>query len=44
MVDALKAAGAKEVEFTKYPDKAHDCWTVTYENPKLYEWFLKHSK
>lgn len=44
MVDAVKAAGSKEIEFTKYPDKAHDCWTVTYENPKLYEWFLKYSK
>jgi predicted peptidase len=44
MVDALKAAGAKNVEFTKYPDKGHDCWTVSYDNPKLYEWFLKYSK
>jgi predicted peptidase len=44
MVNALKAAGAKEVEFTRYPDKPHDCWTVTYDNPKLYEWFLKHTR
>jgi predicted peptidase len=44
MVDAVKAAGAKDIQFTRYPDKSHDCWTVTYDNPKLYEWFLKHSK
>jgi predicted peptidase len=44
MVDALKAAGAKQVEFTRYPDLAHDSWTVTYDNPKLYEWFLKHRR
>lgn len=44
MVAALKAAGAKEVEFTRYPDKQHDSWTVTYANPKLYEWFLKHER
>lgn len=42
MVDALKAAGAKDVQFTRYPDKSHDSWTVTYDNPKLYEWFLSH--
>jgi predicted peptidase len=44
MVDALKAAGAKDVQFTRYPDKPHDCWTATYENPKLYEWFLSHAR
>lgn len=40
MVDALKAAGAKDVEFTVYPDLAHDSWTPTYADPKLYEWLL----
>ena len=42
MVDALKAAGA-DVQFTRYPDAGHDSWTVTYDNPKLYEWFLSHT-
>ena len=32
------------VKFTLYPDADHDSWTRTYDNPKLYEWFLKHSK
>lgn len=44
MVNALKAAGAKDVEFTKYPTLKHDSWTVTYDNPKLYAWFLSHSR
>jgi len=42
MVDALKAAGSN-VEFTIYPDAGHDSWTETYNNQKLYEWFLNHS-
>ena len=32
------------VKFTLYPDTDHDSWTRTYDNPELYEWFLKHSK
>jgi len=44
MVNALKKSGVKEVELTVYPEANHDSWTVTYDNPKLYEWFLKHSR
>ena len=43
MVDALKHVGG-DVKFTIYPDANHDSWTETYDNPELYEWFLKHSK
>jgi len=43
MVEALKRAGGN-VKFTVYPDKGHDCWTATYENPELYRWFLEHEK
>ena len=43
MVEALKKAGGN-VEFTVYPEAQHDSWTVTYDNPKLYEWFLSHQK
>jgi predicted peptidase len=43
MVDALKRAGG-EVQLTVYPEAEHDCWTVTYDNPKLYEWFLSRYK
>lgn len=44
MIAALKASGAKEVDFTIYPNAGHDAWTETYNNPALYEWLLKHSK
>lgn len=44
MVDAVKTAGDKDVKFTKYPDAGHDCWTRSYANPELYEWFLKHKR
>ena len=43
-VAALKKAGVKEVELTVYPEAVHDSWTETYENPKLYEWFLLHER
>jgi predicted peptidase len=43
MVDALKQAGGN-VQFTVYPDAAHDCWTETYNNPKLYEWLLQQKR
>ncbi len=41
MVTALKAVGSR-VRFTIYPDTGHDSWTQTYDNPDLYQWFLKH--
>lgn len=44
MVDALKKSGCKEVDLTIYPEAQHDSWTETYNNPKLYEWFLTHQK
>jgi predicted peptidase len=44
MVEAVKQAGDKDVKFTRYPDAGHDCWTRSYANPELYEWFLKHKR
>lgn len=44
MVEALKKAGVKELQLTVYPEADHDSWTATYNNPKLYEWFLSHSR
>lgn len=44
MIATLKKAGVKEVELTIYPDAEHDSWTETYDNEKLYEWFLKHKR
>ncbi len=43
MVESLKSAGG-DVKFTVYPDAEHDSWTETYNNPELYEWFLKHER
>ena len=43
MVAALEKTGGS-VEFTVYPETGHDSWTETYNNPDLYEWFLKHSR
>jgi predicted peptidase len=43
MVDALEKAGG-DVTFTVYPQAGHDSWTQTYDDPELYEWFLKHRR
>jgi len=43
MVDALKRVGG-DVQLTVYPEAQHDSWTETYNNPKLYEWFLSHRR
>lgn len=32
------------VKFTIYPDLDHDCWTKTYNNQELYDWFLENIK
>ncbi|HEU5116281.1 MAG TPA: prolyl oligopeptidase family serine peptidase [Isosphaeraceae bacterium] len=44
MVEALKAADAREVKFTVYPDAGHDSWTETYNNPEVFEWLLSHKR
>ncbi len=44
MVDALKKFGCQEVELTVYPEAQHDSWTETYDNPKLYDWLLQHTR
>jgi predicted peptidase len=43
MVDAINAAGGN-AKLTVYPDAGHDSWTETYDNPELYEWFLRHRR
>ncbi len=44
MVEAMRQIGAKDVELTIYAEGQHDCWTETYDNPKLFEWFLAHER
>lgn len=43
MVQAIQAAGGTP-KFTLYPDAGHDSWTVTYDNPELYDWLLKQTR
>ncbi len=43
MVAAMKKEGG-DVQLTVYPEAGHDSWTETYNNPKLYEWFLSHRR
>jgi len=43
MVNAVKTAGG-DARLTVYPEAGHDCWTATYNNEKLYEWFLEHRR
>jgi len=43
MVKALKDCNGN-VKFTLYPELGHDCWTETYNNPELYQWFLEQNK
>ncbi|MBQ9874127.1 MAG: prolyl oligopeptidase family serine peptidase [Thermoguttaceae bacterium] len=42
LVEKLRELGAKEIIFTIYPGANHNVWTRTYDNPKLYDWFLEH--
>jgi predicted peptidase len=42
MVDAFKRVGNQTARLTVYPEADHDSWTVTYDNPELYDWFLRH--
>lgn len=43
MVNALKAIGSN-VKLTVYPEAGHDSWTVTYDNPELYDWLLAQKR
>jgi predicted peptidase len=42
-IDALTAMGCN-VQLTVFPGVGHDCWRQTYDNPTLYDWFLKHNR
>jgi len=43
MVNAVNSKGGN-AKLTVYPDAGHDCWTVTYNNQQLYDWFLQHKR
>jgi predicted peptidase len=44
MVKVVEKSGNKNIKFTVYPEAGHDSWTETYNNPELYQWFLKYEK
>ena len=44
MIAALKKFGHPNPKLTVYPDVRHNSWTKAYDNPELYEWFLKHKR
>jgi|TARA_B110000240_G_C13218944_1_gene333752 predicted peptidase len=39
----LRNAGC-QVDFTTYANVDHDSWTLTYNNPEIYDWLLKFEK
>ncbi len=43
MVDAVRQAGG-DAKLTVYSGAAHDAWTQAYNDPHLYEWFLKQRR
>ena len=43
MVAALKAAGGK-VEYTEYPDLAHDSWTRTFASEDFWAWLFAQKR
>jgi predicted peptidase len=43
MVEAIKKCGG-DARLTVYPEAGHDSWTETYDNPELYEWFLRQKR
>jgi predicted peptidase len=44
MVGIMRNFGDKDVKLTIYPEAQHDCWTQTYANPEIFDWFLQHSR
>ncbi len=40
----VRQALAEYEQWHIYPDAGHDSWTETYDDPKLYEWLLKHKR
>ena len=44
IIASLKKFGHPNPKLTVYPEARHDSWTKSYDNPKLYEWFLNHAR
>ena len=44
MVAALQRGGRRRARLTIYPGIGHDAYTMTFANPRLYDWFLAHRR
>ena len=44
MVGIMEKLGDKNMKLTIYPEAQHDCWTQTYDQPDIFDWFLQHSR
>ncbi len=43
MIDAISEAGG-DARLTVYPGVGHDSWTKTYQDKRLFDWFLSHRR
>lgn len=44
MVNAFRKAGCKDISLTVYEGTGHNAWAKAYEDPKLFEWLLRHRR
>jgi predicted peptidase len=44
LVEAVKAAGGKNIELTIHEDLGHNVWSKTYGNPETWKWLLSHKR
>ena len=44
MVESLKLAGNRKVQYTEYEKAAHNVWDSTYANPEVIDWLLRQRR
>ena len=44
MVEAVKTAGGTLIQYTEYPEVAHNSWTQTYNNDEVLDWLFSQKK
>lgn len=44
MVESLKLAGNRKVQYTEYEGAAHNVWDRTYANPDVIDWLLRQNR
>lgn len=43
LVEFLKQAGSKQINYTEYPGVGHAAWNPAYDDPALYDWLLEQT-